>query len=99
MNYHVRYSEVAKDDLNRLFDFLSEQDLQAAINARKTIDEGVGLLRHFPFTCRKATPENSLLRELIITFGGGGYVALFEIEDNHFVTILAVRHQREYDYH
>lgn len=99
MNYQVRYTEAAKEDLNRLFDFLSEQDLPAAINARKTIAESISLLRHFPFTCRKATPENALLRELVISFGGGGYVALFEIEDSRFVTILAVRHQREYDYH
>ncbi|MDC9726393.1 MAG: type II toxin-antitoxin system RelE/ParE family toxin, partial [Candidatus Thioglobus sp.] len=27
------------------------------------------------------------------------YVALFEIENNNTVTILAVRHQREDDYH
>ena len=39
------------------------------------------------------------LRELIIPFGASGYVALFEIDDSHTVTILAVRHQRESDYH
>jgi plasmid stabilization system protein ParE len=39
------------------------------------------------------------LRELVISFGGAGYVALFEIEDNETVTVLAVRHQREDDYH
>jgi len=27
------------------------------------------------------------------------YVALFEIEDRYTVTILAIRHQREDDYH
>ncbi len=32
-------------------------------------------------------------------FGAAGYVALFEIEDNETVTILAIRHQREEDYH
>jgi mRNA-degrading endonuclease RelE of RelBE toxin-antitoxin system len=39
------------------------------------------------------------LRELVIPFGAAGYVALFEIEDNETVTILAIRHQREEDYH
>ena len=29
----------------------------------------------------------------------GGYVALFEIEDRYTVTILAIRHRREDDYH
>ena len=39
------------------------------------------------------------LRELIIPFGRTGYVALFEVEDAATVTILAVRHQLEDDYH
>ena len=39
------------------------------------------------------------LRELIIPFGNSGYVALFEIETGGHVTILALRHQREDDYH
>jgi hypothetical protein len=43
--------------------------------------------------------DNPLLRELVIPFGSAGYVALFEIESFSTVTILAVRHQREDDYH
>ncbi|PRG27925.1 hypothetical protein C6T52_19890 [Burkholderia multivorans] len=39
------------------------------------------------------------LRELIIPFGAFGYVALFEIDYSRTVTILAVRPQRERDYH
>jgi len=38
------------------------------------------------------------LRELIISFGANGYVALFEIEDSQTVTVLAIRHQREEDF-
>lgn len=55
--------------------------------------------RDFTFTCRKAVPNNPFLRELLIPFGAAGYVALFEIENTETVTILAVRHQREDDYH
>ena len=43
--------------------------------------------------------HNPFLRELLIPFGAAGIVLLFEIEDNETVTILAVRHQREDDYH
>jgi plasmid stabilization system protein ParE len=57
------------------------------------------LLQEFPFTCRKATQDNPFLRELVISFGAAGYVALFEIDDEETITILAVRHQREDDYH
>ncbi|MDD2914328.1 MAG: type II toxin-antitoxin system RelE/ParE family toxin [Gallionella sp.] len=99
MNYRVRYTLEAKEDLKRLFTFIAEQDPQAAKRARKTIAAGIELLQRFPFTCRKAVPENTLLRELVISFGGAGYVALFEIDDNKTVTIIAVRHQREDDYH
>ena len=99
MNYRVRYTLEAKEDLKRLFTFLAEQDMQAAKHARKTIAASVQLLQQFPFTCRKAVPENALLRELVISFGSAGYVALFEIEDKETVTIVAVRHQREDDYH
>ncbi len=99
MSYVVRYTKAAKDDIVRLYDFLLEQDLAAARKALKAIEKGIAFLKDFPFTCRKATPENSLLREMIISFGTRGYVVLFEIENNKTVTILAVRHQREEDYH
>ncbi|OHC70623.1 MAG: hypothetical protein A2045_02355 [Rhodocyclales bacterium GWA2_65_20] len=73
----------------------------AAERAQAAIAKAVELLEIFPFSCRKAAggPGTPFLRELIIPFGGAGYVALFEIEDNRHVTILAVRHQREEDYH
>ncbi|HEU0282914.1 MAG TPA: type II toxin-antitoxin system RelE/ParE family toxin [Gallionella sp.] len=99
MNYKVRYTLGAKEDLRRLFTFLAEQDPQAAKHARKTIATSIQLLQQFPFTCRKAVSENAFLRELVISFGSTGYVALFEVEDNETVTIVAVRHQREDDYH
>lgn len=99
MSYKVRYTAAAKEDLKRLFTFLAEQDLHAAQSARKIIGESVKLLQQFPFTCRKVSPENTFLRELLIPFGTAGYVALFEIEEDETVTIIAVRHQREEDYH
>lgn len=99
MSYKVRYTEGAREDLTRFFAFLAERDLQAAQQGRKALAESINLLQQFPFTCRKAMPGNPLLREMVISFGSSGYVALFEIEDNDVVTILAVRHQREDDYH
>lgn len=99
MTYRVRYTKAAREDLHRLYAFLLEQDLHAARRARDAIRKSMAFLREFPFSCRKATPDNPFLRELVIPFGAAGYVALFEIEDNETVTILAVRHQREDDYH
>ena len=52
-----------------------------------------------PFACRKAAGTDPFLRELLVGFGKDGYVALFEIEGPHMVTVLAVRYQREEDCH
>ena len=73
--------------------------MQAAKRARTAIAKGIEFLRLFPFSCRKISPEQSLLRELIISFGSNGYVALFEIEDSQNVTVLAIRPQREEDFY
>lgn len=99
MSYRVRYTSAAREDLLRLYGFLVAQDLPAARRAREAIGKSIELLRDFPFTCRKAVPDNPFLRELVIPFGANGYVALFEVEDNETVTILAVRHQREDDFY
>lgn len=94
MSYRIRYTKAAREDLRRLYAFLLEHDLKAARRALDAVGKGIELLREFPFTCRKTAPDNPFLRELVIPFGTAGYVALFEVEDNETVTILAVRHQR-----
>ncbi len=99
MSYRVRYTKAAREDLQRLYKFLLDRDLEAARRAREAIGKSIEFLCDFPFSCRKAAPDNPFLREVIIPFGSGGYVALFEIEDNETVTILAIRHQREEDYY
>ena len=99
MSYRVRYTKSARDDLLRLFACLLEHDLHAAARAREAIAKGIAFLQEFPFSCRKAAPDNPFLREMLIPFGAAGCVALFEIENNETVTILAIRHQREDDYH
>lgn len=98
MSYRIRFTKAARDDIKRLYGFLVEQDIQAANHALEAINKAIDLLKTFPFTCRKAKAEDPFLRELIISFGANGYVALFEIEEDKTLTILAVRHQREDDY-
>ncbi len=98
MSYQLRYTDEAYDDLKRLYAFLLQQDIQSAEHALQVIEKATELLKTFPFTCRKAQMDNPFLRELVISFGANGYVALFEIEEDNMVTILAIRHQREDDY-
>jgi plasmid stabilization system protein ParE len=99
VSFRVRISNAAQDDLERLLDFLAPVNYPAALRARAAIERGYEFLADMPFACRKVDDANPFLRELIIPFGGVGYVALFEIEDDVTLTILAVRHQREDDYH
>jgi plasmid stabilization system protein ParE len=99
LNYRLRLAPRAADDLQRLFDFLAVHDLAAAGRVRAALAQAFEFLQTFPFACRKATPEHPFLREMVISFGQAGYVALFEIDNADTVTVLAVRHQREDDYH
>jgi hypothetical protein len=85
-----------------LYAFILEREgndwalVERALEAIRHATQGLALS---PFSYRKATAGNSFLRELVIPFGKSGYVALFEIDNDQTVTILAVRHQREDDYH
>ena len=105
MSFRVRLTREAAEDLERLFDFVLERELQRndgdfelADRALQAITDGILSLRTSPFTCRKAS-TSPFLRELVIPFGRSGYVALFEIVDNENVVVAAVRHQLEDDYH
>ena len=73
--------------------------MPAAERARAVIGQAIEVLQTFPFSCRIASPENPFLREWVISFGRGGYVALFEVDDAETVTVVAMRHQREDNYH
>jgi len=103
VSFAVRYSAAARDDLVRLYDFLLDrattvEDIDLAEQALGAITGAVERLSQSPFIHRKAG-DDAFLRELLIPFGRSGYVALFEIDSASTVTILAVRHQLEDDYH
>ena len=104
MTFKVRLTRDAESDLERLFDFLVERelardgDLYLPDQAMVALRAGIATLKSSPFTCRKAG-DSPFLRELIIPFGRSGYVALFEIENDSTVAVVAVRHQLEDDYH
>ena len=102
MTYQVRFTEEAENDLLRLYEFVlarNESDWQLAEHALEAIRNAIRSLELTPFSFRKATPDNPFLREMIISFGASGYIALYEIDNEETVTILALRHQREDDYH
>lgn len=104
LKYTITLLQEAAEDLRRLEGFAIERELasdtpdwtvpQRALDA---IREGMRLLSWSPYTCRRAELGNGRSRELVVPFGGAGYIVLFEVVGNH-VIVGAVRHQREEDY-
>jgi len=90
------YAARALADLERLADFLIESDAAAAEATISLIEEAVATLSRHPVIGR---PAEAGLRELVISRGRTGYVALYSFEPVYdVVLILAVRHQREAGY-
>ena len=99
MSYTLRYTVEALEDFDRIYDFLVVYDVELAERAIQAVKLGLNILTEFPFSCRKISGCNGLIRELLIPFGSSGYIVLFRIDSPETVTVAAVRHQREDDYH
>jgi len=90
------YSERAFVDVERLADFLLETEPALAAETIDLIEEAVTILKRHPLMGRLVESD---LRELIISRGRTGYVALYSYEaEQDVVLILAIRHQREAGY-
>jgi len=93
----ISYASRALTDLERISDFLADEGLDAQLETLDLIDEAIGILARHPLIGRQA--EHGM-RELVISQGSTGYVALYSHEaDSDAVLILAVRHQREAGFH
>ncbi len=93
----ISYASQALSDLERISDFLSNEGIEAQLEALDLIDEAIAILARHPLIGRQAEHE---MRELVISQGRTGHVALYsyEIKDD-VVLVLAVRHQREAGFH
>lgn len=97
MPYIVIWSSRALKDLQRMYDFLSEKSEDAAIEAFKTIKQAALLLEDYPSAGRPANDLDPEHRELVIPFGGSGYIFIYEVHGKQ-IAILALKHQREVGY-
>ena len=80
-------------DLKQLTEFLLDTDPPAANETVSVLIDGLRILKQHPLVGR--TVENNY-RELIISRGRTGYVALYSHDiTRNVVLILAIRHQRE----
>jgi plasmid stabilization system protein ParE len=92
----VVYSPNAIANLERAFEYLAKNDPEAAVAAAQAIKSAIETLAWHPLIGR---PVEGRLRELVISFGRTGYVALYRfLPARDEVRVLALRHQRELDY-
>lgn len=83
-------------DIERLTEFLIEQDAYAAGATARILIEGLGILKQHPLIGREAEAG---LRELVISRGRSGYVALYRFDvATDTALVLTIRHQREGGY-
>ena len=103
--YKLDITISAQEDLERLYDFLSDHDTFLAERDVSAIEKSYEFLRFMPESCCRAPMrlegllEVHVYREMIVRFGRSGYLVLFEIQGDETVSVLAVKHQRENDYH
>ena len=99
MPHIVVWSPRSLECVQRLYNFLAEKDTDAAKAAAALILKQAELLENFPQAGRPADDLEPEHRELLIPFGGAGYVLLYRFdEEGTAVTVLAVRHQKEVEY-
>ena len=91
------FAAAAAEDLERLVEFLLERFPEDAIRTVDLITDALNILEQHP---RIGRPLEAALRELVISRGRTGYLALYEYDEpSDLVIVLSVRHQREQDYH
>ena len=87
----------AAQDLEELVDFLRTHQADYAVETIDLILNALNILEQHPHIGRLVQNQ---LRELIISHGKTGYVALYEYDEAaDMVLVLAIRHQREAGYH
>ncbi|MGH8532103.1 MAG: type II toxin-antitoxin system RelE/ParE family toxin [Gammaproteobacteria bacterium] len=92
----AQLSPRAVTDLERIFEFIAERDPTAALATIRDVREAVQILAHHPLIGRLVDTHR---RELIISKGRTGYVALYRwFEATDTALVLRIRHQREAGY-
>jgi plasmid stabilization system protein ParE len=92
----VEVTERALRDLERLFDFIAEEDPVRARKQLVSVRRAFELLADHPLLGREAEEGR---RELILSRGRFGYIAKYRwLPAEDVVLVLAVRHQREAGY-
>lgn len=93
----IAFSTPALKDLERLREFLRLKNPTATRRAGVAIVNAIKILESHPLIGRPTDDMDTKHRELLIDFGDSGYIALYR-HDDEIVTVLAIRHQKEFGF-
>lgn len=92
----LAYTRNFQKDLDRLIDFLLANHPEDAVGLTDSILDALGILQDHPEIGR---PQRPPLRELVISRGKSGYLALYRYNTvSDQVIVQRIRHQRESGY-
>jgi plasmid stabilization system protein ParE len=93
----IVFAGEALADLERIFEFNFARDPATALDHIEKVRSAVLVLETHPEIGRPVA--GSTLRELVISYGKSGYIALYEHSPGEgLIRIAAIRHQREAGY-
>jgi plasmid stabilization system protein ParE len=91
------FSDAAIEDIYRLTEFLFETYPTQALKTGEIIINGLQVLVTHPLVGVKS---DGGLRKLVISRGRSGYVAIYDYDKlKERVTVIAIKHQREDEFH
>lgn len=93
----LNWSPSALRDMQHLYRFLAQKNLDAAKRAIGSIRSEVKIIARHPKIGRPAEERDPEYREWLIPFGDSGHVVLYRYDGDTSV-VLAVRHQKEAGY-
>jgi len=94
----IVFAPEALADMERILEFNLQRDPATALGHLEKIRSAVLILHQHPKIGR-SIGRGSRLRELVISHGNSGYIALYEYSPaDELIRVAAVRHQREAGY-
>jgi plasmid stabilization system protein ParE len=94
----IVFAPEALEDMERILEFNLQRDPATALGHLDKIHSAVLILEQHPKIGR-SIGRGSRLRELVISHGNSGYIALYEYSlADELIRVAAVRHQREAGY-
>ncbi len=90
----VTWSKSAMQDIDRFFEFLINNSPNAAYRCSQSIISAARKLEDFPHIGRPLSKQENY-RELIASFGHGGYVLRYRLTSQGDVIVVRVWHSKE----